>query len=117
MSIADEYNEARKARLEADKKVEFLKARETELKERIIKLMQSTGEDSMGGDACVVFLNRKDEPQATDWQAIYTYIAANDAFELLHRRLTATAIKERKENGENIPGIAWYPVYSLSVKG
>lgn len=40
-----------------------------------------------------------------DWDALYAYIKANDAFELLHRRTTVDAFEERWTAKEKIPGV------------
>lgn len=40
-----------------------------------------------------------------DWEALYEYIKANDAFEMLHRRTTTEAFVERWDAKVKIPGV------------
>jgi hypothetical protein len=55
------------------------------------------------------------EPVANNWPEIYDYIKEHGAWELLHKRLTSTAVKEHWEAGEELPGIGVTEVYKLSV--
>lgn len=43
--------------------------------------------------------------KAVDWNAIYQYIDENDAIDLLQKRLTPTAVTDRFNAGEHIPGV------------
>lgn len=40
-----------------------------------------------------------------DWPAFHKFIAENEAFELLQKREAITAVRERWDNGEEIPGL------------
>lgn len=44
-------------------------------------------------------------PNPEDWPALYKYIAENDAFYLLHKRISATVWKEMIAQGIEIPGV------------
>ena len=70
---------------------------------------------AMGGKMGVVKLHESIEPIAEDWPKTWAFIKEHDAFELLHKRLTVTAVKERWEHGEEIPGVGRVPKYSLTV--
>jgi hypothetical protein len=52
-----------------------------------------------------------------DWEEVYKYIKANDAFDLLQRRLTETAVKLRWDDGIRLPGIETLRVYDVSISG
>jgi hypothetical protein len=46
---------------------------------------------------------------------VYDYVKEHDAFDILFRRLNEKAIMDRREQGEEVPGLDWFPVASLSV--
>jgi hypothetical protein len=115
--LIDQYITARAERLMLDKQVEQMKEHEELLKKAIIAKYQEQGLTLLGSNLGVVKLTEADEPVAQDWVAVWDYIKENNAFELLHKRLTNTAVKERWETGEEIPGVGKQKVYRLSVSG
>jgi len=48
----------------------------------------------------------KDVPKCDDWTQLHNYVIANNAPELLQKRLTESAVMERINAGEHIPGIS-----------
>jgi hypothetical protein len=58
----------------------------------------------------------KDVPKCDDWSAFHRYVIAQNAPELLHKRLTESAIMERIDAGEIIPGISTDTKTAYSVK-
>jgi hypothetical protein len=106
----------RQARLELQKQVDELAARETTLKQHLIETFTAEGADQSGVGGKVAFskLVEKEEPVAQDWEATWKYIAKKKAWDLLQKRLSAPAVKARWENKEEIPGIGRIRVYSIS---
>lgn len=51
-----------------------------------------------------------------DWGLFYEYIRANNAFDLLHRRVTETAVKLRWDDRVVIPGVEAVTDESLEVE-
>jgi hypothetical protein len=113
--MVNAYVLARAQRLALDKQVEELKAHEELLKDAVISKMREQGINAVGADAGLVKMSVLKEPVATNWPEIYDYIKENGAWELLHKRLTSTAVKEHWEAGEELPGIGVTEVYKLSV--
>jgi hypothetical protein len=113
--LVDAYITARAQRLALDKQVDELKSHEEVLKDAIITKMKEGKMLACGSTLGIVKMTINKEPQGQDWPAIYDYIKANDAFDLLHRRLTVQAVKDRVAEGEEIPGIAWAEVPRISV--
>jgi hypothetical protein len=113
--LVDAYITARAQRLALDKQVEELKEHEELLKDAVIAKMRESNMSACGATHGLVKMNVLKEPVATDWPAIYDYIKENGAWELLHRRLTNTAVKEHWEAGEELPGIGSTEVYKLSI--
>ena len=113
--LVDQYISFRAQRLAVDKKVAELKEMEESLKKAIIAKMKDESMSAVGGANGLVKMTVLREPVANDWSALYDFIKANDAFELLHKRLSTVAVKERADDGEILPGIGWTDVYKLSV--
>jgi hypothetical protein len=58
----------------------------------------------------------KEVPKCDDWTQFHRYVIAQNAPELLHKRLTESAIMERIEAGEIIPGISTDTKTAYTVK-
>lgn len=43
--------------------------------------------------------------RAERWLELYEFIRENEAFDLLHKRLSTTAYKERIDEGQDVPGV------------
>lgn len=104
-ALADRLEDARQRRLAADKIAADLKSEETRLKTALISEMEANDLSSVGGKVCVINRIVKQRAIAQNWDEIYKYIAEHDAFDLLHRRLTDSAVLLRKEDGVDVPGV------------
>jgi phosphate uptake regulator len=113
--LADAYNEARKTRLAAQKVADALEIEEKALKASLIENLKAAQATSVGGKTAIVRLVIKNEPQASDMDALYAHIRATGEFELLYRRINPASIKERKDVGVDVPGISWFSVETLSL--
>ena len=60
-------------------------------------------------------LFRSVHPTITNWDEFYEYVTKTNSFDLLHKRLSSTAFKDRWEAGEIIPGSTTAEVWGLSV--
>lgn len=74
--------------------------------------------DLNGAKGSVGIAERKSQVvyNGKDWDAIYAYIKKNNAFELLHKRLTAAAVEERAEAGKPVPGVESFTRHFIQVK-
>jgi hypothetical protein len=54
-------------------------------------------------------------PQATDWARFYEYVKKNDAFHLLHKRLSIDAYREVRDSGAIIPGLVDFVKMDIKV--
>ncbi len=50
-----------------------------------------------------------------DWKLIHAYVAANDRFDLLQKRLGEKAVMDMVEDGKTIPGIEVVKVPDVSI--
>ena len=113
--IVDAYIFTRTQRLALDKQVKEVKEHEDMLKDAIISKYKEANINTLGSTNGIVKLTITKEPEATDWPALYAYIQQTGDFSLLHKRVTAAAVKEQTDAGMTLPGIGWYDVPKLSV--
>jgi hypothetical protein len=117
-AMADAYWAIKTERLKADKVAAEFKTRENQLCATLIQEMREQEITGIGGITVRLAMDAPTlEPAVKDWSALYAYIVANNAFELLERRPGRAACKERWANGVDIPGVESYPVYKLTKQG
>jgi len=115
VTLVEVYQITRQKRLDMDKQSALFKESEDVYKDELIARMREAKSGALASTKHMVRLNTKDVPTASDWGKIREYIVANGAWELMHARLTVTAIAERWEAGEEIPGVEHFEQYSVSV--
>lgn len=111
----DAYLEARINRLAADKIAAELKKSEDTLKAQIEKAMLEAHMTDYKGENYRVQVEREYKPTVNDWGLVHKYIIDNNAFDLVQKRLTESAVKSRWEDEISIPGIEKFPVDKLSI--
>ena len=62
-----------------------------------------------------VTMAKKAHPTITDWDQFYAYVTSTNSFDLLHKRLSSTAFRDRWDAGEIIPGAVTADVWGVSV--
>lgn len=72
----------------------------------IIRRMQDNGiQQCRGNDGRATFsISEEVVPEIVDWDSLYTFIAENNYFHLLYRKVTARSFRELIENGIEVPG-------------
>lgn len=113
-ACADLLFDVRQQRLTAQKVVDEFKEQEKLLTDHIIDNLPK-GDRGAIGKHHQVSVYTDAIPRAADWDAIYKFIKRNNAFELLQRRLSDTAVKERWDDGKQIPGVESFNVVKVSL--
>jgi len=113
--MVDQYQKTRANRLAKEKEAKAIKETETEELNLILESLRESETEAIGGTTHLAKRVVKDEPIAEDWEKIHEYIQATGEFDLLHRRLTDTAVKARWDDGVEIPGVGSFPVEKLSL--
>lgn len=85
------------------------------LKQEIMTTMRDIGTDVYSAELGRVNIIKTVIPQVTDWSLVYSHVARQDAFDLLQRRITAAAWRDRVEEQGNIPGIEPFENTTLRV--
>ena len=114
-TCADKLYEIRQQRLAAQKVVEKLTEQETALKEHIIQTLPKSESSGITGKVARVTIVKKIIPQVADWDKLYKHISRTKSFELLQRRVSDTAVKERWENGKQVPGVDHFTIVTVGI--
>lgn len=114
-ACADKLFELRNKRLSEQKKVDEIAAEETALKNHIIENLPKSEASGVAGKLARVTVVTKQVPQVKDWDAFYKYVKKTGSFDLMQKRLTDAAIKERWEAGKEVPGVEHFNVVSVSI--
>lgn len=114
-ACADRLYELRQQRLTVQKEVDKLAAEEAALREHIINTLPKSEASGIAGKLARVTVVTKQVPQVKDWDAFYKFVKKTGSFDLLQRRLTDQAIKERWEAGKEVPGVEHFNAVSISL--
>jgi len=114
-ACADRLYELRQKRLDMQKEVDKVAAEESALKEHIINTLPKSEASGVAGKLARVTVITKVVPQVKDWDAFYKYVKKTGQFDLMQRRITDGAIKERWEAGKEIPGVEHFNAISVSI--
>jgi hypothetical protein len=102
---------------ETKDKVADIKAKMTMLESW---LMQKAGEDgvtSFKTTAGTAFVTTTDFANVADWDAVLTFIKENDAFDMLEKRVSKTAVRAHMdETGDVPPGITYGSKIGINVR-
>ena len=90
--------------LQAEEKT--LKQSINELENRIISNLENQGVDRIGNNVCTVSIKKEIVPTVDDWDSVHQHIIDTGQFELLQKRMSATAYRELQQMGQDVPGVA-----------
>jgi hypothetical protein len=114
MKVADlnatmvKYMEIRTKRLALDKQSSALKAEEDMLRGVVLREVMGRG-DAVVYEPKALGIKAEIKMRAyadvTNWDELYAHIQATGEFDLLQKRVTITAARERWEMGKIVPGV------------
>jgi hypothetical protein len=87
--------------------------RQTEL--RVMQLMNEQGLTHVGHAGLLAKIKHTTQYNASDWLQIYDRIQRTGEFDLLHKRLSSTAVRERFKAGDMIAGVGTVEVPALVI--
>lgn len=105
----------RQARLEIQKQVEALQARETQLREHLINTLPKSDATGIAGKVARATIVTKTEPTVEDWDEFYKWLSRNKAWDCIQRRISAPAIRARWEAHKRVAGVGTINVVSVSL--
>jgi hypothetical protein len=102
--MAEEAASAKHAALKTE-------ARQLEVKAR--ELMGTLGLSTLGHSGLIATIKRTPTYKPDDWLQIYNRIQRTGEFDLLHKRLNLTSMRERFNAGDVVPGVGVVDVETL----
>jgi len=104
--------EQRAAQAHADE----LKEKMAPLEEALLERLNAEGLTQAAGSKATIYVKKTEEPDVKDWQAVYGYVAKHGAWEILQKRISSTAWRERREEGDEVPGIDVFIRQKLNLR-
>ena len=83
----------------------LLKTQQRELESQISIRMQEQGLDKISNDVCTISLKNEIVPTVENWDDLHEHIVKTGQFELLQKRMSATAYRELITAGMDVPGV------------
>lgn len=113
--VGDLYAEVRQLRLDMEKEVEEVRAREAELREHLIDNLSKSDDTGAIGLTHRVMVRTKTKPKVSDWDAFHDYVKATARFDLLQKRIAEKAVMDMDEAGDMPPGVERIHIPELSL--
>lgn len=101
---------------EMEAQLELLKGEENEIEQYIFQTFQKQDIEGAKGDLCSASVSRSVVPTVKDWDAVYAYIKKKGAWDLLERRMSRVAYRDRLDAGEEVPGTEQFVKLALSLR-
>jgi hypothetical protein len=95
-----------------------LKGKMKVLENAMLAHLQTTKAESIRTDAGTVYMTEEVTPSGSDWDALYRWIAENNEFEALERRIKRTFVKEYMDahGGDLPPGVSVHREFVARVR-
>lgn len=108
----------RSNRLELQKQADLLEQKEKDCLYEIQKYLESTGDDEDGttlrAGEFKLEVKKKPSPIVDSWPDLLQFIRDTGQTDLLQKRLTESAVKQRWDNGDTLPGVS--KAYKVTLK-
>lgn len=103
--LLTELTEVRTSLKNLQEKERGFKSRKMELEARIVSSLKQQGIDRIGNASCTVSIKEEVVPTVEDWDQVYQHLLQTKQFELIQKRMSATAFRELLQMGMNVPGV------------
>jgi hypothetical protein len=114
--LIDEFVATKNKREELQNEVKGCTEKMGRIEADIMELMSQAGINQAASEKASCTMRQAQHPVIEDWQVFYDYVAQTKQFELLHKRLSSPAFRERWEAGDPVPGSSMSKVWELSVR-
>ena len=118
MTLDDKINnliEVKKQIKDINDQLKGIKEREEEIARDLIRELEKAGLKRMANDSATISVVTENVPDVTDWDEFYRFISEQQAFELLHKRVSATAFRELSQT-QDIPGVQTRELVKLNFR-
>ena len=100
---------------EAEAAIKPLKEKQKALEEYLMSNFERQGIDGSKGKLGAASIRRSTVAEVVDWIPFYEYMRKNKAYDLMQKRISVTACRERWDSGKEIPGVAQKQIETLSI--
>lgn len=98
------------------KQEKALKAEQSELDWQLMTKLDDQGLSRTANDTATISISEEVVPEVQDWDELYQYITSTGDFSLVQRRMSSTAYRELRGQGDNVPGVADRTIRKLNVR-
>lgn len=105
----------RQARLEIQKQVDALQARESALREHLINTLPKSDATGIAGRVARATIVVKTEPTVENWDEFWAWVSKTKSYDCVQRRISAPAIRDRWENKKVVKGVGTVQVVTVSL--
>jgi hypothetical protein len=116
--LVQSYMDLRTAIQEREEEIKTLKEQQSEVSNKLLELCAEQGMDSLRTEYGTVSRRVYSSYWTTDWERMYEFIADNEAYHLLEKRIHNTHMKEfLHDNPDKLPvGLQSESKYIVSVR-
>ena len=118
MTLDEKINnlvEVKKQIKDINEQLKGIKEREEEIARDLIRELEQAGIKRMANDSATISVVTENVPDVTDWDEFYRFISEQQAFELLHKRVSATAFRELSQP-QDVPGVQTRELVKLNFR-
>jgi len=102
---------------ETKERVAEIKAKMTKLESWLMQKADEDGVTSFKTAVGTAFVTSTDFANVADWDAVLTFIKENDAFDMLEKRVSKTAVRAHMDDtGDVPPGITYGTKIGINVR-
>jgi len=114
--LINQFVETKALKESLNEQIKQLNEKLAHIEADLMEQMAGAGITQAASDKASCTMREATHPAIEDWDVFYKYVAKTGQFELLHKRLSSAAFKERWEAGESVPGTSSTTVWELSVR-
>ena len=111
----DAFNSMRAFRLSEQKRIDELKSQEAAMRQGIRETLEANKLRGASGATHTFSLYDKEEPNVEDWETLEAHVKATGQFDLLQRRISSEAVRQRWDRGEEVPGVGKFTNTKVSL--
>lgn len=114
-ACVDALYKMRAKRLEAQKMVDLSKSQEEALKQHVLANFAEITVEGARGKLASANITRRVVADVEDWDAFFSWVAKNDAWDMVQKRVNDTAYRARLDENVEVPGAVPLTVVGLSL--
>lgn len=84
-------------------------------KRNLLNMMGDLGMESVTSGAVKFTRTTNTIPTIDNYDELVEFISSTGAFDLLQKRLAVTAVRERWDEGQGVPGVGWFDKVDLHI--